>query len=639
MEKDEQQMMSDNNRNYDNCLNARHCVIIDGNFGRHELFVNIHPYTLNQIAEVRNASLYKTRVNQAMNFMDDASNIHYHIFYNSSCMEIDEYYKALKGIYPESVWLHSSVQMTVDEYNNGDSIRKFIAVKSQYECNYIWIIHGIENYYEELIEQLKFNNNSKAIIASYSWLENLKDGSNRIEYLIDNKIMNLSEYQIERLTDQSNLNEPIEITTKSKKQMRKLKNRIICSFDDCKKRFKSVNALKNHYFSKHPTTQPYINYEVTTTSTSTEENLKKNAKTQTIPCDYDDCEQLFEKLQTLSRHQIKTHPIWIRCPFSEECLSSNERYLGLDELLSHILSEHTDSFPQPICPIAKYRREKYWRNWFSVLQHILGKHAEYLLNESIPSISEQQSIKSDMNASSEQTTPTTNGIPSWVLDDPLTCSYNDYHRSYRDEEALKRHEAYEHPVPLQCPFTLECQQSRKKYFGLWNLRKHIYSKHAPMFSQPICFDSECKWKENKPFQSWNRVLKHILERHLEAVGIIVKSATSSSTKDKHKIFKKCSYDNCVQLFKTREKFQYHLVTCHPFPLRCPYDSKHNKLIHNAKIYLGLMDLERHIKIEHSQEFQERLCFNNNCQKEKHFQDWSTLMNHILIKHWPDIRSN
>jgi hypothetical protein len=99
-------------------------------------------------------------------------------------VEIDEYYKILKMLYPQSVWLHSSINTITDKNHDADNYLQIKDVMSRHECDYIWIIHGIENHYEELIERLKSNYNSKANISSYCWLENLKDGSNRIEYLV-----------------------------------------------------------------------------------------------------------------------------------------------------------------------------------------------------------------------------------------------------------------------------------------------------------------------------------------------------------------------------------------------------------------------------------------------------------------------
>ncbi len=142
----------------------------------------------------------------------------------------------------------------------------------------------------------------------------------------------------------------------------------------------------------------------------------------------------------------------------------------------------------------------------------------------------QRPISSDVKASTGQVELTMN-IPSWDLHDPFKCSYYNCDRVYWDETILKRHQAYDHPVPLQCPFGLGCQQSTRKYFGLWNLRRHVNLKHAPLFSEPTCFDSECKY--NKTFRTWNHVLKHLVTYHLDAIGCIIKSTTSSiETKNK-----------------------------------------------------------------------------------------------------------
>jgi hypothetical protein len=170
---------------YDNNpQNTKHCVIIDGDFGRHELFSNIHPYTLNRLGKLNYSVPFQIYTQQAMKLMNNASKIHYHICYNSFSTDVDEYYKVLKMVYPQSIWLHSSINTTTDESNKEDSLVKFAVYNCKYECDCSWIIHGTENYYEDLIKQLKLNYKLERNIFSYCWLENLKDSSNRIEYLI-----------------------------------------------------------------------------------------------------------------------------------------------------------------------------------------------------------------------------------------------------------------------------------------------------------------------------------------------------------------------------------------------------------------------------------------------------------------------
>ncbi|CAF3001998.1 unnamed protein product [Rotaria sp. Silwood2] len=435
--------MASNSHNSDDYpQNTRHCVLIDGDFGRHELFSNIHPYTLNRIDKLNDASTFKKSTEEAMKLMNDASNIHYHIWYNSSSVEVDEYYKALKLMYPQSVWLRSSIKTVADKDNNENSTEKFITVKSEHEYDYIWIIYGIENHYDKLIEQLKYTHYSKANIFSYCWLENLKCGSNRIEYL-------------------------------------------------------------------------------------------------------------------------------------------------LDEIISNV--------------------------------------------------TEQQQIASEVNTNPIETKPTPN-IPSWNIEIPFKCTQYGCGRSYEEEESLKRHEAYEHHIALLCPFGLNCQRSKKKYHGVLHLRKHVLLEHAPLYSQPTCFDPECKLEEKKPFSSWKGVLTHILKKHLAAVGIFIES-TQLRTKAEGKS-KTCGYNACVQSFTTRAKFQCHLVTYHHYPLRCPYNSNCNRVNSgedDGEGYLGLVELERHIKANHSEQYPEPMCFNSECQKERHFPGWNAVVNHILTKHWLDIK--
>lgn len=168
-----------------NSPKIQHCVLIDGDFGRHELFTNIHPYILNHIGRLNDGFLFKMYTGLALQLMSNTSNIHYHICYHFSSVEIDEYYKVLQLFYSQNVWLHRIVNTASDK--NNDTVNcaaKFDEIISNYKYSCIWIIHGIENQYRNLIERLNCIDRRKVTIFSYSWLENLRDSSNRIEYLI-----------------------------------------------------------------------------------------------------------------------------------------------------------------------------------------------------------------------------------------------------------------------------------------------------------------------------------------------------------------------------------------------------------------------------------------------------------------------
>ncbi|CAF0849728.1 unnamed protein product [Adineta steineri] len=648
----------------------QHCIFVDGDFDRHELFSNVHPYTLNRLAKLNDVLTCKLHNEQVMKLMNNPSNIHFYICYNSSSTDIDHYYKILKVTYPQSIRLYSSINTAINDW--------------QHKCDHIWIIHGIENTYEELIEQLKFNKKTQANISSYSWLENIKEGSNRIEYLINNKMQNFNDNQIE----ESNIEVTTTTTMMSTTEKPKKSNRrqlIKCDVDNCKKQFKNADALRSHQLAKHPTSQVVVQHEITkkisiqtsiqqkihgyknkhvdvnvlpdhlsanypvdpvitddeTSETSITEYYKETNNKINIKCNIDGCKKKFwnedalynhqsimhvsdqtdtddeissvsssknrENIITIRKHEcgfenctisckkrrslyihiIERHSIPLQCPWSSNCKQSNKNYFGILLLQNHIISEHTDSTIQCKCPIPRCINSRNWEDWSTLLQHIILRHTENLFTQ-----------------------------------------------VYWDEIILKRHQAYEHPLPLLCPFGSECQQSTKKYFGIWKLREHVYSKHAPLYSQPVCFNSECQY--NKPFVTWNHVLKHILHMHLEAVVLIVNSNTSSTVK-KDKVYKKCSYQNCNQPFKTRNTFQYHLATSRPYPLRCPYNSACNKLDNDSKHYLGLMELQRHIEVTHSVQFLVPMCFNHRCQQNKHYKELKPLMNHILQKHWLNIR--
>ncbi len=180
--------------------------------------------------------------------------------------------------------------------------------------------------------------------------------------------------------DQPVINEetptPASTTEKPKKRVKKTK--VVCDFNGCGKRLKNLDALKSHQLAKHSGDQPVINEEITT-SASTTEKSKKAAKKSKMECEFDDCRLSFKKRRLLQKHRIETHPIPLRCLFSEECLGSHERYLGILSLQNHIILQHTDSFRERICPINGCKSPKLWHDWSAALNHILQRHTKYLL--------------------------------------------------------------------------------------------------------------------------------------------------------------------------------------------------------------------------------------------------------------------
>jgi hypothetical protein len=165
-----------------------------------------------------------------------------------------------------------------------------------------------------------------------------------------------------------------ETTTMAKKKKPKkatTKQKISCDSDGCNQTFRNENALENHRAAKHPLTPTSIHDETTT--------FEKAAKKQAKECGIDSCKQSYRKLRALQLHQIETHPIPLRCPFSKECLESNEKYLGILYLQNHITREHAEIFSHSICPIYGCKSSKYWQDWSAALHHILQRHANYLL--------------------------------------------------------------------------------------------------------------------------------------------------------------------------------------------------------------------------------------------------------------------
>jgi hypothetical protein len=145
----------------------------------------------------------------------------------------------------------------------------------------------------------------------------------------------------------------------------------ICDFDGCGKPFKNLNALKSHQLTKHSDGQPVINEETTTSASTTEK--------PEMECGFDDCRLSFRTRRLLQKHRIETHPIPLRCLFSDECVGSHERYLGILNLQNHIILQHTDSCREQICPVIGCKNPKLWYDWSAALQHILERHTQYLL--------------------------------------------------------------------------------------------------------------------------------------------------------------------------------------------------------------------------------------------------------------------
>ena len=54
-----------NNKN-DPLFYAKNCVLIDGDFGRHELFINVQPYTLHRLAKLNDAVAFQNHTRHGM---------------------------------------------------------------------------------------------------------------------------------------------------------------------------------------------------------------------------------------------------------------------------------------------------------------------------------------------------------------------------------------------------------------------------------------------------------------------------------------------------------------------------------------------------------------------------------------------
>lgn len=177
---------------------------------------------------------------------------------------------------------------------------------------------------------------------------------------------------------QAVINEETTATAKAKGR-KKRKKIVACDIKGCDKTFRNLNALKAHQLAKHTSPQSVINDETPTTTTSETKKSNENGKKPKRACSFDNCKQSYKKLTALQIHQIQAHPIPIRCLFSQECVDSNERYLGMQDLSNHLAFQHADSFPRQNCPIVVCKSKKSWHDWSAALQHMLQKHSNYLL--------------------------------------------------------------------------------------------------------------------------------------------------------------------------------------------------------------------------------------------------------------------
>lgn len=189
------------------------------------------------------------------------------------------------------------------------------------------------------------------------------------------RFKNATALQNHRLNKHQNIYSPVQNEAMESTNMAKNRG-IKCNFECCKRQFKNAKALEDHQSAKHRTTQP-VSEEKKLTFTTTES--KEVKKRQNKMCDFHNCNQSFKKQKTLQRHQIENHPIKLRCPFSEECLNSNEMYIGIINLQNHVLLEHANTFSQIGCPITNCNMKKQLNDWSAILEHTLQRHAKYLL--------------------------------------------------------------------------------------------------------------------------------------------------------------------------------------------------------------------------------------------------------------------
>lgn len=161
---------------------------------------------------------------------------------------------------------------------------------------------------------------------------------------------------------------------------KKAKKKIICPVEGCERKFKNQKALESHQLDKHLNTQRIL--QGNTRATASKQNVRKTQEIeeeQTVACTFDECKLIFDSTHVLEKHLIETHPIELRCPFTEKCLYPNESYLGKTNLLSHIMWQHPEPFSQYSCPVASCKHEKQPTDWLTVLNHIIRKHTRLLL--------------------------------------------------------------------------------------------------------------------------------------------------------------------------------------------------------------------------------------------------------------------
>ncbi|CAF1158865.1 unnamed protein product [Didymodactylos carnosus] len=316
---------------------VKHCVLIDGDCGRFELFSNVHPYTLNRLAQSNDfPAFYLHAIAGSLVMGDHGTSLDYHICYNALDKETDDYYQVLARKYSQNVRLYASM-----EPEGVGACMKLMADKYKNEYNCLWVIHGTENCYQELIAHL--NADSSAIVANYSWTQNLKRGSNRIEYLFTDVAPKVLDAQLKNCGTKSfplYVTQPTPLaatTSKQEKSSEKPKDvrSFICERDKCGKSFSSKKQLNRHVVREHPIqialhdpnphTEQLIENQNSTIPPLSQPpappppqpspspgKATKKPKVKSFTCDKDNCRKSFSSIKQLSRHRDKEHPVIIQ---------------------------------------------------------------------------------------------------------------------------------------------------------------------------------------------------------------------------------------------------------------------------------------------------------------------------------------
>ena len=177
-------------------------------------------------------------------------------------------------------------------------------------------------------------------------------------------------------SNQTITNKKTSSTTKSED---KAKEDVPCDFNGFNQILNTENQPQEHQFGEHIITQSVRKEEPTAATMFEPKQAAGRSERLKMICDYEGCKLSFSKVKSLQKHRIKMHLIPLRCLFNAACMNSNVKYSDIENLKSHIASEHGASFCQQTCRFNECQGRVHVSDWSVLLNHMIEEHTNDLL--------------------------------------------------------------------------------------------------------------------------------------------------------------------------------------------------------------------------------------------------------------------